>query len=111
VDIFKKLITSAKTDKENIRTKMRYVWLTIARDAQLAPLAAKLEYNQLFEEYFELVNDGSPRNILEIKAHRELIEKKADECLALVEAHITENNITAVTERSEGILGIIGEVN
>lgn len=108
MDIFKKLLASAKIDKENIRTKMRYVWLTIARDSQFEPLTSQLDYNKKFEEYFELVNDGSQRNLHQLMSHRQLIDAKADECLALVEAFVEKNNIVAVTHSSAGISQLIG---
>lgn len=104
MEIFYKLLESAKADKINgIDRKMRLLYLTIGREPQFKPLSDKLEYALAFEQYFELVAKNQSRmNMQEILKHTGEVQNKVGEILDLISAFCTKNKkklkVTTITQ-------------
>lgn len=93
MEIFYKLLESAKADKINgIDRKMRLLWLTIGREPQFKPLSYTLEYAQAYEDYFQVVaKDQSRMNLQERLQHTADVEAKVTVVLDLISKFCTKN--------------------
>ncbi|ARV77283.1 hypothetical protein FDI21_gp114 [Pseudomonas phage Noxifer] len=107
MEIFYKLLESAKADKINgIDRKMRLLWLTIGREPQFKPLSDSLEYATKYEEYFTLVaKNQSQMNMQEILTHTGEVQNKVGEVLDMISTFCTKNKkklkVTTITQTKD----------
>lgn len=95
MEIFYKLLESARTDKQNISRKVRLLHLTISREPQFTDLAGDLTYSRAVEAFFEFGSNADngvrDMNLDKLKTWSKELEDKAGAVIDIISEFCTKN--------------------